>query len=111
VIATRLVRHATATHIANIHRRVCHTSLSTSQQLEVDFPVLTHRGISLALATYENFAKRQPTQLEVQQVAGREAEGKTEREEESQIGATQQRLRAHFETPWMSGQSCQDTHN
>jgi hypothetical protein len=111
VIATRLVHHATATHIANITRRVCYTILSTSQQLEVDFPVLTHRGISLALATYENFAERQPTKLEVQQVAGREAEGQTEREEESQIGATWQRLRTCFETPWMPGQSCRDTHN
>ena len=111
MIATRLVHHATATHIASIQSRVCYTSLSTSQQLEVDFPVLTHRGISLVLATYENFAERQPTKLEVQQVAGREAEGQTEREEESQIGATQQRLRARFETPWMSGQSYQDTHN
>jgi hypothetical protein len=49
--------------------------------------VLTHRGISLAPATYENLAERQPTKLEVQQVAGREAEGQTEREKESQIGA------------------------
>jgi hypothetical protein len=44
-------------------------------------------GIDPTLAKHENFAKRQPTQLKVQQVAGREAEGQTEGEEESQIRA------------------------
>jgi hypothetical protein len=59
VIATRLVHHVTATHIASIQHRVRYTSFTSSPpELEVDFPVLTHRGISLASATYENFAER-----------------------------------------------------
>jgi hypothetical protein len=80
-------RHAISPPRHRHQHRVCYVTLYNFAKIGVDFPVLTHRGIDPTLAKHENFAKKQPTQLEVQQVADREAEGQTEGEEESQIRA------------------------